>query len=535
MPDVSDMDAGTAALTYGAAGIPVLPVLRGSKSPGSRVGANWHHQSTTDARTIVGRWSATTDGIALHVGRCGWVAFDVDHPERLPLVLKAAIEEHRPPFQATRPDQPGRGHYLFAQPPGRSLGNANGALGRAWGEVRGRNGVIIAAPSVHADAASGAAYQWLRVGPVPVLPEAVAELLPDVGEARAAATPEAVRVFLAEHTRDARPDLLAKMCRAYLARVLGGASRHEAAVAMLAGAMAEARGGNYPAAVAEGALRRLFIESVTDPTKANVRTPEGAAKEWSDMLAWAVAQADAADMAAVANRVADLDRFDITNWVASAPSHGVVSETGEIRRAINLPAEFWGARPLLGAIRDHAHYRGLSADALFAIVAARACAMTPVNYHLPAIVGARGSLNVITAIVGPTGTGKSTARAAAAELLPITDAAIVDDLPLGSGEGLIDAYFEMVDEPKEGGKGTMRVKRQTKRSVLAVLDEGQVLAEIGGRKGATILQTLRSGWSGTTLGQGNAGVETRRVLTGGKYRLSIVANFQTAHGGVLLD
>jgi hypothetical protein len=201
----------------------------------------------------------------------------------------------------------------------------------------------------------------------------------------------------------------------------------------------------------------------------------------------------------------------------------------------NLPDAFWSERERLGVIRAHAHARAVSADALLAIVLARVAAMTPTCFRLPPIVGARGSLNFASAIIGPSGAGKSSARALAAELLPITDEAIVDDFPLGSGEGLVEAFFEHVEEPKEGRKGTQRVKRQTKWSVFAHLDEGQVLGEVGNRKGSTILQTIRSAWSGFALGQGNASAETKRILPAFAYRVALVANFQTAYGTALLD
>ena len=71
--------------------------------------------------------------------------------------------------------------------------------------------------------------------------------------------------------------------------------------------------------------------------------------------------------------------------------------------------------------------------------------------------------------------------------------------------------------------------------MFAVLDEGQVLGEVGGRKGSTILQTIRTAWSGGTLGQGNASAETKRILPAHTYRVALVANFQTAYGTTLLD
>jgi len=165
-----DVDVLTAALAYTAAGWFVIPVKRGSKHPGSVVGKGWQHLSSREPDQLVAWWAGTDHGIALHVGRSGGVVLDVDAPDKMPAVVVDAVEATSPPYQSTRSDCPRRGHYLFAQPAGRILGNGTGRLGGAWGEVRGRNGVIVVAPSVHENAADGGRYWWGSIGPVPVLP-----------------------------------------------------------------------------------------------------------------------------------------------------------------------------------------------------------------------------------------------------------------------------------------------------------------------------------------------------------------------------
>ena len=157
IPDIDGMDVMTAALAYAAAGWYILPVKRGTKHPGSIVGDHWQHQSSRDPHVITSWFAATNHGIALHCGRSGAIVFDVDTPDKVPPVLAKYLATA--PYQSTRPDVPGRGHYVFLQPPGRSIGNSGGRLGSAWGEVRGLNGVIIAAPSWHAD---GGQYRWER-------------------------------------------------------------------------------------------------------------------------------------------------------------------------------------------------------------------------------------------------------------------------------------------------------------------------------------------------------------------------------------
>jgi len=152
-----DADMLTAALAYADAGWYLLPVQRGTKHPGSVVGDRWQHQSSRDPEQIVAWFAGTDYGIALHCGRSGAVVFDVDDPDKLPDVLRKHLDGA--PYQSTRRGVPGRGHYVFVQPPGRTIGNGTGRLGDGWGEVRGRNAVIIAQPSQHAD---GGQYRWVR-------------------------------------------------------------------------------------------------------------------------------------------------------------------------------------------------------------------------------------------------------------------------------------------------------------------------------------------------------------------------------------
>jgi hypothetical protein len=158
VPDIApDHDNLTAALRYAKAGWYVLPARRGTKDPGSIVGKKWQAKSSRDPKQITAWFAGTDHDIALHCGRSGAVVFDVDNPDKLPDILRSHLDTA--PYQSTRPDTPGRGHYVFGMPPGRTLGNGTGRLGGAWGEIRGLNAVIIAAPSHHAD---GGEYRWER-------------------------------------------------------------------------------------------------------------------------------------------------------------------------------------------------------------------------------------------------------------------------------------------------------------------------------------------------------------------------------------
>lgn len=344
VPDVDGLDTLSAALAYAGAGWYVGPLTNGSKHPGSRLGKNWQAQTSRDPEVIVSWFAGTDDGIFLHCGRSGAIVFDVDTPARLDGVLLQAIGDTQPPRQSTRTDVPGRGHYVFAQPPGRLLGNGLGKLPGGWGEIRGANGVIVAEPTTHEKAATGGQYKWTRTGPVPVLPEPVAELLHDSTPGLDAASDETVRAFLDAHTDQRRPRLLNVWASLFEEKVAGGESRHASMVSILTGAMAEARAGYYSARAAMDRLEALFLDSITRPghgKQGDARTPGIAASEWAGIGAWAVAQAEAADLDDVRARVNQhVPDPDDTSWIPDEDGQEPATDpdTGE---AITSPSMFF--------------------------------------------------------------------------------------------------------------------------------------------------------------------------------------------------
>jgi hypothetical protein len=292
--DMSKLDA---ALAYAAAGWYIGPEERGTKNPGSILGKYWQRRTSRDPQVITSWFAGTDHGIFLHVGRSGaWVA-DVDNPDNLHPTIRLAITEHNPPYQSTRPNQPGRRHYVFLKPEGRMLGNTLGELAKGWGEGRGLNGVIIAAPSEHEK--QEGRYQWGRVGPVPVMPGYMASQLPDAIEAAEAATDEQVETFLAKHTSHIRSDLLDVHCASFKKQVAAGESRHHTMTGPLSGAMKEAAAGLLDAKAAADTLESVFLEAVAKPPvgpkQGKARTGAVARNEWAGLLSWAVAQGLAAD------------------------------------------------------------------------------------------------------------------------------------------------------------------------------------------------------------------------------------------------
>lgn len=199
----------------------------------------------------------------------------------------------------------------------------------------------------------------------------------------------------------------------------------------------------------------------------------------------------------------------------------------------NLPGDFYDARSELAQARQAAHAARCSPDAVLGNVLAIVAALTPPSILLPDAVGTPGTLDYYAAIIGTPGTSKSASGRVARQHLPLTSDDVLE-VGVGSGEGLIESYIGTVDEVDEQGK-TRKVRRQVRTSVLARLDEGQALTEIGSRKSSILLPTLRSAWTGDQLGQHNASEERRRNIPAGEYRLALVANFQPEYATALLD
>lgn len=208
---------------------------------------------------------------------------------------------------------------------------------------------------------------------------------------------------------------------------------------------------------------------------------------------------------------------------------------------LNLPEEFW-KRDSLQHIRQAAHSRGRSADLVFGVTLARLSAMIPHTMRFDSGVGGKGSLNLFVAAVGASASGKSTGKGVALELLTrpryLDGDAFRDGLPLGSGEGLAEAYYGTVTENQinevTGKPKTVRVRQQVRHNVFVYVDEGENLTKTIERAGATIGPTIRSAWNGELLGQSNAREETTRILPHGTYSLGMVIGFQKSTAQPLL-
>jgi hypothetical protein len=390
-------------------------------------------------------------------------------------------------------------------------------------------------PSVHR---SGRSYRWYdpsgeesdRIPGVDELTELpwswVERFQRDAGRIGDCATTEQVAVFLNAHTGSAHPKALDGI-KATLNGKPG--SRHDSLLAAACWAMREAAAGNFAASDAERMLSDWWRQVVDRQRFESV--------EFAEAIAWAVGQAEA-----------DPDRIEALRakrsvqslTTRSAPPQRVDPATGEIvpvvdlaRLASNLTDEFWNAYEFLTHIRQAAQSRRVAPTAALGAVLARVAAFTPPSTCIPAFTGSTVPLSIYIALTGATGAGKSTTMATGADLLPDVPAGVVGPVPLGSGEGVADLFLEDVTEDDDGKKRTRR--RKTRHGVLLNLDEGRVLGDMANRKGATLVPTLCTAWTGGDLGQANASRDTFRHVPAGSYSLGLITLWQPAKAGALFD
>ena len=179
---------------------------------------------------------------------------------------------------------------------------------------------------------------------------------------------------------------------------------------------------------------------------------------------------------------------------------------------------------LLTYIRAMARARMVSPFALLGTVVAHTLAATPYTLRGPEFIGSAASLNFFTAIVGPSGTGKSACVGVFDDMHLLGSE--IERLTPSSGEGIVTLFVE-VDKKGE--------QTQVRHQVISVVDEIGTLGAMQSRKGSTLSSILRSAWSGSGISQHAAEAQRRRNLRPGTYRYCMVAGVQPSTASILLD
>jgi len=187
-----------------------------------------------------------------------------------------------------------------------------------------------------------------------------------------------------------------------------------------------------------------------------------------------------------------------------------------------LERGFWLQRESLKTIYLAALARMCPPWPVFAHCVARALTLIPPNTSLPPLVGGSGSLNWFGAVAGISGAGKSASARLAKELVK----PFVRQKNLGTGEGMCDQYIRPAN--KETGEPAGLYE-----AIMFMADEADAMAALSERSGATGDSTLKSAFTGDTLGfsyRSNKG-----HLDEDTYRLTLIINVQPGKAGVLLD
>ena len=191
-----------------------------------------------------------------------------------------------------------------------------------------------------------------------------------------------------------------------------------------------------------------------------------------------------------------------------------------------LPEAFWEMRPLFKQVRSYAWSRYTSGDAALFATLARFSAMAPADFFIDTGVGSPTKLNLFTALVSPSGGGKSTSAAVSKIIVPPHDD-VVDDRPVGSGEGIAEAFM---GEVQLDGKPE---RAQVRHNAVFYIGEGEALTQLSRRTGSTLGETLRRAFSCETLGQTNASKDlTRRVVN---YSIAVIINMTPGIAGQILS
>lgn len=216
-----------------------------------------------------------------------------------------------------------------------------------------------------------------------------------------------------------------------------------------------------------------------------------------------------------------------------------------------LPEEFWGARDLFKRIRQAAWASGNHPDAVLACVLARASGAVGHEVTFDSGRGTPGTLSLFVCLLAKSGIGKSEAYGAAANLVRLpsyltgpdnvfADPEVFrDGLGIGTGEGVAEAFMgsQEVETGKMVIKGRGRnaqpepemktVRVAVRHRAFFFVDEGETLTKLmRERQGSTLGPTLRTAWSGGTLGQANASDDRFRFVPARSYTVGIAIGYQ---------
>jgi hypothetical protein len=513
MPEITgNMSTEGVARALGAAGIYVFPVDHPGLNLCAGIGKGhdpfspnhprgkhptipWGDKATAKDGVISAHFYGQQRNIGIHCGKSGLLVIDEDELGELDRF--AADHGVQIPETSTTTTADGK-HYYFADTEGGALGNKEGAFGSYKINIRSGNGYVVAPGSVHE---TGVVYTLNGVRTIAPLPAWIPDAIRNPKQSSSSTS-----------SSDGTPtsaDLFSGGFK--LPDVIHHPHRHNTLI-QYAGSL---RGRGIPLDEA----RDLIIHRALPRCKQPPEAP------------YAVTEADA-----IAKLEDVYQRYPEGRSAAASapPPHPPTAHD------LILPPSFYAStRPTLFRMHACAHSRGVAADMVLYSNLARISGMLPTQCRLVTGYGSdRGaSLNLFVAAIGASGDGKSTGSSLSRSMYaapPMLD--FLDGVPLGSGEGIAEAYMGWVwhdipnTEVKSGQRKGLpqreKVREQVRRNAFYFADEGQMFTKLQERSGSTLSEVIRTAWYGGTLGNTNADSERTRIILEGEYSMGMFIGFQ---------
>lgn len=538
------------ALLMGSMGYKIIPVPKGQKFPKGLAG--WQKRATSDESQILDWWGRGEAGIGWAMGRQPngefLVAIDVDVNDGKvgKATIEALIKKHdlASTFQLTTTQRTGTGGYHFVFVCMGGFEPTNGVLGEHV-DVRGEGGFVVIAPSIHPN---GNPYRWTKP-PWEQLPSPFPKPLVDLLTPVEIEPPAEVQSLLPVASLNSTP-------------ASGGDGESPAdwvRANKSIGSMLVEAGWTYMENKGDDSYWCRPGKNPRDGHSA-ILHGEGPLVVWSTtapMEFWRPGRENAdgsrslspLDVYAAVHHKGDIRRASSSirtemmpkplvlgggSGEPGASDEGVGEGTSGVAGDLNLPDEFWQARPLFEQIRAGAWNRSVSPDAVLAGLLARYSATLPPQVKLPN----DGTLDIFVVIQGHSGSGKSKAGKCARALYPAENIrGVMMDRNVGSGEGLAEAFFDWIDEDGEvcssSKKGATKIR--TKHGLHFATDEGAALQASAGRMNSILIPAMCAAWMGESLGQLLADPSKSRMISPMTVRVSAEIRIQTAHGWKLFQ
>lgn len=446
----------------------------------------WSSRSTQDPDEILKGWtdrgfhnSAAPRNIGIDCGKSGLLVIDEDAEGEFERFCESVGVEV--PLTFTVTTAKGK-HYYFAQPEGQPLGNSEGALRGFKLNVRGTGGYVVGPGSLHA---TGVRYEVETAAEIAPAPSWLIEALRAARTAKGAPSSNGQHADGGDHF-----DTPAADHQWWQHGPIGEGDRHNALVA------------------ASGWCLRMGLTLA----EATMLVRDVHSRCAGDKYTWEQAKGKLND---VYNRYEPGDRLGERRGEQGAGDEQSADDE-----------TLWSSSERLKVLAQFAQARMLSPWALLGVVLAMVASRVGPHVVLPPTVVSKASLNLLVGLVAASGGGKTGAVAAATDFLWLDE----DEIPtheLGTGQGVTSVYTQ---PPSNKGE---RVNFND--AALFLNDEVGTLDAHASMKGANVLATLKSAYSGAQLGARYADKDRRRPVRAHHYRFALITGIQPPHAGVILN